>query len=786
NTPTGSSWLENVVGSAFDDMYCVAAQAVNGDAPAVGPPAGRNVDGSEGSETNGDQLLFNGVGRAVIDTGASLTTPGTGSVSYQNFEGLVSYDAAPRIIDNGDRGFTADPGTTAPIPNHWSEFTGLGLAGDILSNAADGRGDTATWTFGGLTPGLYRVSVTNPSQENLATAARFSVFDDGVFLGMTPVDQNSGPNDFDEGGASWEDLGVFEISSHKLVVELSDASELTKFVVADGVRVQAVGGDVEIRVRRGNEEVTDAISDVNLDTTLNRDLEETFTVSNESTASGTLQIAALSLVSANPITLGGPLVDDLAGGAVSLAPGESTTFTVSVDAGNATDFGGTVSLRSGDADENVAVQPNGFNEFTFEVSGEVSNVLIIDNGDPGYSEQGSWDGPDGDGYQGDDRFSGTGTATWTFENVPAGNYRVSATWSEEPAGQAGADLYGTDRAQFRVAGAAAASPVAPAVHNQQLPPSAAANSFADQGVIWADLGGGAGLNAPGGVHAVDDASDGIVGNGRGTLVVSLSDVSGDPQQTAIADAVRIECVHGADLVVSSGGSEVADGTGVVDFGSMLYGQSVSKTLTLANDAAGTDAITIDEPTNLPAGFAVVSFDGQTPTGGRSATLQPGEQATLVIRFDAGATGQAAGEVSMGSTDADENPFDFQVRATVATTQIIDNGGAGYQQVSGPLSDWQGPDGDGHLGDDAFILGHDGNPAAAVWTFTNLEAGTYQLSGSWKEESVQGGAPNAPFAVAGTNLANPAVVTVNQASAPDGFQDQASYWQDLEGPYTITA
>ena len=150
--------------------------------------------------------------------------------------------------------------------------------------------------------------MTNPNQENLATAAEFSVFDDSVFLGMTPVDQNSGPNDFDEGGVSWEDLGVFEIGSHKLVVELSDASELEKCVVADGVRVQPVGGDVEVRVRRGDEEVTDAISDVNLDTTLNRDLEETFTVSNESTASGTLQIAALSLVSANPITLGLSLI----------------------------------------------------------------------------------------------------------------------------------------------------------------------------------------------------------------------------------------------------------------------------------------------------------------------------------------------------------------------------------------------------------------------------------------------------------------------------------------------
>ncbi len=83
---------------------------------------------------------------------------------------------------------------------------------------------------------------------------------------------------------------------------------------------------------------------------------------------------------------------------------------------------GTVSFGNYDADEGP---------FDFNLSGEVTRALVIDDGDAvGYSDSGNllkWN----QGYQNDVREAVNGgaanSAAFAFGNLAAGTYRISAT-----------------------------------------------------------------------------------------------------------------------------------------------------------------------------------------------------------------------------------------------------------------------------------------------------------------------------------------------------------------------
>lgn len=106
------------------------------------------------------------------------------------------------------------------------------------------------------------------------------------------------------------------------------------------------------------------------------------------------------------------------------------TFAVSVDTATAGSKFGTVSFGTNEADEAP---------FSFNLTADVSSVLVIDNVNAGYSE------PDGplqrwisQGFRGTDGVSDVNegviggalqTAVWTFDDLPAGSYLVSTTWT---------------------------------------------------------------------------------------------------------------------------------------------------------------------------------------------------------------------------------------------------------------------------------------------------------------------------------------------------------------------
>ena len=58
-----------------------------------------------------------------------------------------------------------------------------------------------------------------------------------------------------------------------------------------------------------------------------------------------------------------------------------------------------------------------------------------------------------------------------------------------------------------------------------------------------------------------------------------------------------------------GGADVADGTGIVNFGSTLIGIPVTQTITVGN--VGTLDLALSATINLPAGYSLVSGFGTT-------------------------------------------------------------------------------------------------------------------------------------------------------------------------------
>ena len=96
----------------------------------------------------------------------------------------------------------------------------------------------ATYTFGGLAAGAYRVSASWEAHANRATDAPYTVKDGAAALGTVDVNQEQAPNDFNDAGSWWEDLGVFTISGSELIVELSDDAD--QYVIAAAVRIEPV------------------------------------------------------------------------------------------------------------------------------------------------------------------------------------------------------------------------------------------------------------------------------------------------------------------------------------------------------------------------------------------------------------------------------------------------------------------------------------------------------------------------------------------------------------------
>ncbi|QDU03547.1 hypothetical protein V6x_32680 [Gimesia chilikensis] len=773
---TNPSFMENVVGSEFDDYIFIDPLSQDGNFPIDGPPVLRSADGRGGY----DILDFDAKGQAVIDTGYSLTADGVGTVQYLNFEEVTPFEDNPAtIVDNGDLGFSLSgdwpyhPAGTAAIT------TGVGYEDDIhtvQSQLVDPvhYGDAAAfWEFYGLTPGVYRVSVTWPASENpfvipqMASDAPFTVFDGSrnditttaINLGTFDLNQQVAPDDFQADGALWEDLGTFTVNSRTLTVMLTNLAN--GLITADAVRIERVSAGPEVQLT----DVTDAPAPPSVlvdghpggidfgTTELLTDLTRTFEITN--TGSAALDISNIVIPAGFTTTLT----------AQSVAAGDTISFEITMDSDSFGDRSGLFSFDTNDVDEAT---------FNLLLHGQVSNVVIIDNGDADFSATAGFELYDSGvnrgsaGFEGDIAGAipnqpgfipppaGTDTATWTFTGLANGFYRVSTTWSA---------LYNrvTDAPYTVTSG----GNISTLDVDQTLIPS----SFADNGAAWFDL------------NTFFEVVD-------GTLTVTLTnDASSIPRDTfdlangVIADAVRIEYLPTPDLEVTVDGDVVDDDTGVVDFGTTIPGIPVIKTFTVTNLSA--DPVDVTGLIEFPPGF---SIDPASPFGTDTVpvNIPGGGSVTFTIQFDGGTTGSTFGQISFTTGDADENPYNFTVTGAAgpATVGINDGDftstGTWNEHIPGVVGDPE------FLYTGVPYVGGSGANEAS-WEF-DVEPGRYQIVAHWyvhPDVSPYGraAATNAPYTIFSDATPVDTFRVSHQTSSND-FLDDGTWWEYIGDPVVI--
>lgn len=418
----------------------------------------------------------------------------------------------------------------------------------------------------------------------------------------------------------------------------------------------------------------------------------------------------------------------------SLAAGESTCFVLRLDAQAVGSYGGQFSFGSNDA----------AGSFTFDLEATVVDpvaplVQIVDNGNAGSSQSGTWQKTSGKGYQSDIQTANKGTGqavySWNFANLPAGQYRVYATWTTASTNASNAPYSFFD----------GGTKLATVAANQRLAP----------GASWKLLG--------------------TVSSVSGQLTVKLSN---NANGKVVADAIRIERVipvlpPAAEIDLLYNNTSLISGTSSVDFGSPDLGDPQTRTFTIMNRGAGSLTLTAIDPASMPAGFTLVENLAST-------YLTPGESTTFTVQLDAAAAGSFAGTISVASDDADESCFCFQVTGTVydpaaAVTRIIDDGSQG-QSKSGT---WTRTTTAGSGGDQLTAAAGNGS-ASATWNFAGLANGEYRVQASWKPNAAN--ASNAPYAFLNAGQLVGAV-KINQRLAPNDHWD--GVWFETIGTVTVT-
>ena len=673
-----------------------------------------------------------GTGSPAIDAGLDLGESFEGAApDIGAFEKSADIPIIA-IIDDGDLGFE----TVGP----WTNVANYGYELDAKAITPNLSG-TATWTISGLSAGHYDVSITWLNGGDRASNVPYVIRDGvgGSIIGTVNVNQKIRPSGNVIDGRPFLSLGTFIISSDTLVVELDNAGT-DGAVIADAVRIETmtpIPDTPEITVLQSGVIVDDGSSFTFAPVVVGQTRSETFTVRNDGTADIILQPIHLT---GSVFSLGSP---NFTAGQI-LAPGSEVDFTINVDTSVAGSFQGTIAFDSNDGDESpfdIALQA--------EVLVSAPSVVIIDDGDPGFVTSGPWNNVAGYGYLQDAKAIApnvSGTATWTFSGLAAGDYDLSLTW-----------LNGSDRAnnvEYTVRDGVGGNVLSIVQINQRVAP----NGLVIEGRPFSPMG-----------------SVTITGD---TLVVEVSNSGANG--AVIADAIRVESLiptpDTPEIAVTDGALTILDG-GNVDLGSAEQGTpAFSKTFTVEN--VGTADLTLE-----PLSVSGPGFSLQSPNFTSGQILAPSSSVTFTIALDTSSIGTITGNVSFGNSDADENPFNFDVSGTVTPAQppgvrIIDNGDSGFSSTGS----WANVPGYGY-GDDALAGNGVNGIETAQWVFDGLTAGTYDVATTWLRGSDR--ADNVTYTIRdGVGGAILGQVTVNQKLNPIGNTYGGRPFQ-LLNQFTIT-
>ena len=640
--------------------------------------------------------------------------------------GLVE-DAVPppvgsTVIDNDD-----DPLTFA----NTGGFTYVGVDTRYVDDDyryARGGSETATWTFPAFTVGgYYDIGATWAGGSGREAEAPFTVLLNGVEQWTTTVDQGLNPDDFPEQGIMWERLGtVYVTAGQTLSIELS-TDGTTDYVHADAV-LAVTSTSPEIAVFDGTTELVDEVSQVQfvpgtLDT-------KTFTVTNE---------GGVNLTLSEPISVPLGFSLDQSFTQLTLLPGESTTFVVSVNSDTPGGTTGRLQFGSDDTDESV---------FEFDLLAS-SGVMIVDDGDPGFIEASGV----GDFtpyaysiyYEGDVHYCRRGTGDkyvdWQFTDLTPGvAYQVAATWRTggSRASNAKYEVYAG------LNPGAADVPLMVAEVDQRFNP----DDFAD-GANWEEL---------------------TTVAGQTDLTIRLSN---DADNWVYADAIRLEQLYLPEVTVLIDGFPVKTDSGL-DFDTLLTGTSKSDSIEIVN--SGVLPLQISNLV-LPSAAGLTI----TPSGFGTGQIAGGDSFTIDIEVDAGAGGLAEGtyawNITFDTNDLSEPSYTIPIDVEVADYLIIDDGDPGFRL--GPGSDFLRMSNNSLWVDrDVHYRGKGDGSNTVEWEFADLPPGIYDVSATWYGASNR--ATDAPYTVYDGNGTQLDDVDVNQELQPVGGPDtgDGTKWQTI--------
>ena len=343
------------------------------------------------------------------------------------------------------------------------------------------------------------------------------------------------------------------------------------------------------------------------------------------------------------------------------------------------------------------------------------------------------------GFDGDYLYVGRGSAdqgaTWTFDNLSVGEYRVWTTWitSSSRPSDAPYSIFEDDALLETIA-----------VDQNQAP-----DDLTAEDTVWEELGD-------------YDILDGI-------LKVSLTNQA--DSSWVIADAVRIErigdVVLAPEISVSNGVTgNVADG-GTVNFGEVYKDATVDLEFEIENSGTSDLTLVAIQAGDIPSGFSVPSNIGAT-------TVARGDTTTFTVRVDTSATGALSGTLKFANNDGDENPFEIVLAANVAdapVVQIVDDGDSGFSATSGfiPYASHGGHGNDFHYAQDG-----DGSEIAR-WTFDSLTEGNYRIWTTWRVASLR--PTDAPYRML-DGTTDRGTVLVNQQEQPGDLNADGTSWKQL--------
>ncbi|HEV3081337.1 MAG TPA: fibronectin type III domain-containing protein [Gemmataceae bacterium] len=363
---------------------------------------------------------------ATLSSGSFVESDGANDTNDLAVTAQAVQVLGPIIVDNGTAGY-CETGA-------WTTEAVLSYGGTERYATSGGTGqNTATWQASGLAMGLYQVQATWHPYNNEATNAPYAIYDGSTLLQTVAVNQTQTAKGNSFGGVPFQTVATVNITSGTLKVVLNNTGNGT-YVVADAVRFVPIPvSNTDLSWSAGGDGVSGPAS-VNQQTGFT--ISRTYTVSGAA-APSSFTIAYYASMSSNPNQdlskanfLGKETISAAADLAVGNHTGSSPTFQFQNGGGYY--LFAVLNADNSFTESDFASENNDLAESSQQTV--VSGPVIVDNGDPTYSETGTWTTQaDKGAYGGSDRYaaaSGTGstTATWVITGLAPGAHAIEASW----------------------------------------------------------------------------------------------------------------------------------------------------------------------------------------------------------------------------------------------------------------------------------------------------------------------------------------------------------------------